>query len=142
MCVFCEIISGDQPASVVYKDESMIAFLDIKPLTPGHILVVPISHVSSIKDLSPNDACHMMRVGQKMDLALRASDLLCEGVSFVLSDGQAAGQEVEHVHLHVFPRFRGDGVYSCLDPNARQDPGRAQIEKVAHEIKEGLQRIQ
>ena len=141
MCIFCEIILGNQPASFVYEDESMVVFLDIRPLTPGHVLVVPRSHVSSMKDLSPKDAGHMLEVGQKMDQVLRASDLSCEGVSFVLSDGRAAGQEVEHIHLHVFPRFRGDGIYSCLDPKARRDPGRVQIEKDAQKIKEGFERV-
>lgn len=116
MCVFCRIIEGELPASVVHEDEIVLAFLDIHPITPGHVLVIPKFHAESLVDLPEHDARHMMYVGQMVDKALRASSFQCEGVNLFLADGRAAGQEVDHVHLHVFPRFSGDGYKQHLIP--------------------------
>ena len=87
MCIFCRIASGELPASVVYEDERTIAFLDIQPINPGHVLVIPKVHAESLVELSPEDAAQMMRVGQLMDRALRASELRCEGVNLFVADG-------------------------------------------------------
>jgi histidine triad (HIT) family protein len=108
-CVFCRIIAGTAPASVAYRDENVLAFLDIRPLTPGHLLVIPLRHAAHLADLDPDDGGRLFRTGQRLAAALRASGLRCEGVNFFLADGTAAGQEVFHVHLHVLPRYRGDG---------------------------------
>jgi len=94
---------------VVYEDDLTMAFLDIQPINPGHVLIIPKQHAESIIDLSADDAAHLMRVGQILDKALRWSDLRCEGVNMYLADGRVAGQDVAHIHLHVFPRFEGDG---------------------------------
>ena len=140
-CLFCQILSGKKPASVVYEDDLVMAFLDIYPVKRGHILVIPKMHAVLLLDLPSDLAAHLLSVGQKMDAGLRASGLECEAVSLVLSDGKAAGQEVEHVHLHVFPRFFGDGVYSCLDPRARTNPGREGLNSDAQKIRGGLEKV-
>ena len=108
-CIFCRIITGEMPASVVHRDERCLAFMDIRPVNPGHLLVVPVRHAPHLADTDAETAAHLMRVAHRMAAALRASGLRCEGVSLALADGAAAGQEVFHVHLHVFPRWRGDG---------------------------------
>ncbi|MEO8349451.1 MAG: HIT family protein [Acidobacteriota bacterium] len=108
-CVFCRIIAGELEASVVHDDERTLAFLDIQPLTSGHLLVVPRRHATSLAELDPEDGAELFRVAQRAAAALRQSVLRCEGVNFFLADGAAAGQDVFHVHLHVFARFRGDG---------------------------------
>jgi diadenosine tetraphosphate (Ap4A) HIT family hydrolase len=108
-CVFCRIGAEAAPASVVYRDGASVAFLDIRPLTPGHLLVIPRQHARDLAELDPDAGAELFRVGQRMAAALRRSGLRCEGVNFFLADGAAAGQEVFHVHLHVLPRFRGDG---------------------------------
>jgi diadenosine tetraphosphate (Ap4A) HIT family hydrolase len=137
-CLFCQIINGEKPASIVYEDERVMSFLDIYPVKRGHILIVPKIHAVLLIDLTMDMAAHLMAVGQKMDAGLRASGLDCEAVSLVLSDGKAAGQEVAHVHLHVIPRFYGDGVTSCLDPNTRTNPGREGLDRDAQKIRDGL----
>ncbi len=81
------------PASVVYEDESTIAFLDIQPINPGHVLVVPKTHAESLVELSPEDAAQVMRVGQLMDKALRSSGLHCEGVNLFIADGKPLGRK-------------------------------------------------
>lgn len=108
-CIFCRILAGELPASFVYRDEHCAAFMDIQPVNPGHSLVIPVRHATYLADLEREIAAKLMRVAHDVAAALRASDLRCEGVNFFLADGEAAMQEVMHVHLHVFPRFRGDG---------------------------------
>jgi histidine triad (HIT) family protein len=115
--------------------------LDIQPINPGHVLVVPKEHTESLKGLSSENAGHIMRVGMIVSQALRASDLRCEGVNFFLADGKAAGQEVGHVHLHVFPRYKGDGVELKYDQSNYKPPGRKQLDENAKEIKKALERI-
>jgi len=141
MCIFCRIASGELPASVVYEDEYAMAFIDIQSINPGHVLVIPKNHAASLVDLSPEDAGHMMRVGQIMDKALRKSELRCEGVNMYLADGRVAGQDVDHIHLHVFPRFEGDGFELRIDPGSRKQPGREQLNEDASKLRKGLQKI-
>ena len=108
-CVFCRIIAREEAASVVHEDERTITFMDIQPLVRGHLLVVPRAHAAELAELAPEDGAQLFRVGQRAASALRASGLRCEGVNFFVADGEAAGQDVFHVHLHVIPRFVGDG---------------------------------
>ena len=116
-CVFCRIIAGELEASIVHEDDRTLAFLDIQPLTSGHLLVVPRQHASSLAELDPQDGEELFRVAQRAAAALRQSVLRCEGVNFFLADGVAAGQDVFHVHLHVFARFPGDGIALQLPPD-------------------------
>jgi len=109
-CIFCSIAMGDAPASVVHRDEHCVAFLDLQPIHPGHLLVVPTRHATHLADLAPPDGQHLFAVAQRLAAGLRVTDgIQCEGVNLLLSDGAVAGQEVFHVHLHVLPRFEDDG---------------------------------
>lgn len=107
-CVFCAITRGETPAHRVHEDELALAFLDINPVTPGHLLVVPKRHAAGLADLSNAENDAIFRAGRRLAAALRSSGLDCEGINYFLADGEAAFQEVFHVHLHIFPRFRGD----------------------------------
>lgn len=108
-CIFCAIVAGAAPHSTVVEDAATLAFMDIMPATPGHLLVVPKSHATSLADVPPDTAGAMMRTAMRCAAALRASSLRTEGINLFLADGAAAGQEVFHTHLHVLPRFAGDG---------------------------------
>ncbi|CAM2918964.1 HIT family protein [Prescottella defluvii] len=108
-CVFCAIVAGEAESSLVYEDADTLAFMDIRPFTPGHLLVVPKKHASDLAELDPEDGGRLFQVGQQMAGALRDSSVAAEGVNFFLADGVVAGQEVFHVHLHVVPRTVGDG---------------------------------
>ncbi|WP_406403050.1 HIT family protein [Streptomyces uncialis] len=107
-CVFCAIARGEVAASRVFEDEWVIAFMDLQPVTPGHLLVVPRSHAEGLEDLPEDIGVRIWAVAHRLGRALRLSGLRCEGVNLFLADGEAAFQEVFHVHLHVFPRFKGD----------------------------------
>lgn len=108
MCVFCRITAGEDTAAILYQDELVTAFLDVMPANPGHTLVVPNLHASGLADLPPETLARMAQVGQKIAAALMAGSLSVDGVNLYLADGQAAGQTVHHVHLHVIPRHLGD----------------------------------
>ncbi|WP_030451648.1 HIT family protein [Herbidospora cretacea] len=108
-CVFCAIVRGEAEASVPYADDQVMAIMDIAPVTPGHLLVIPRVHAVGLDDLDEDIGAHIWRIGHRMARALRRSGLRCEGVNVFLADGAAAFQEIFHVHLHVFPRYEGDG---------------------------------
>jgi len=133
-CIFCAILAGRQPASFVYRDERCAAFLDIRPVNPGHTLVVPIRHAANLAELDPEDGAQMFRVARRLAAMLRRSGLRCEGVNLFLADGEAAGQEIFHVHLHVLPRFRGDGFGLRFPPGYGQHPPRAELDQIARRI--------
>ena len=108
-CIFCKIIAGDIPSSKVYEDEDVLAFLDIMPISKGHTLVVPKAHS---EDLARTEAEIMERLGPALKTvsAAVAAATGAAGVNLVLADGEAAGQEVEHLHFHIIPRHVGDGI--------------------------------
>jgi histidine triad (HIT) family protein len=108
-CVFCEIVAGRAESSKVYEDDQVLAFMDIRPITPGHLLVIPKQHAPDLASLDPVYGGPIFATAQKIAAAMRRSPLRPEGVNFFLADGVAAGQEVFHVHLHVLPRTTGDG---------------------------------
>jgi histidine triad (HIT) family protein len=131
-CIFCRILNGELPASFVYRDERCAAFMDIQPVNLGHLLVVPVRHAAYLADLDSNAAADLMRVAHGAGAALRESGVPCEGVNFFLADGEAAMQEVFHVHLHVFPRFRGDGFGLKFAPEYyTRRPERSQLDEIA-----------
>ena len=108
-CIFCEIIAGRADASAVYEDDDVLAFLDLFPINPGHALVIPKTHAASLSELDAEDGKRVFAVAQRIAAALRKSGVRCEGVNLFLADGEIAGQEVFHVHMHVIPRYEGDG---------------------------------
>lgn len=134
-CTFCEIIAGRLPSSVLYRDEVVMAFLDIRPITTGHLLVVPCSHAARLADLPEQTGGPMFATAQRLASALLASAVPCDGINFFLADGTAAGQEVDHVHLHVLPRFAGDGFKLSY---RFESPGREALDATAELVREAL----
>ena len=108
-CPFCDIAAGRLPSSQLYADDLVLAFMDTRPVNPGHLLVVPRSHAARLADLPEPAGAAMFTTAQRLAGALRAASVRCDAVNFFLADGTAAGQEVDHVHLHVLPRFADDG---------------------------------
>lgn len=108
--IFTRILQNELPASIVHRDEVVAAFLDIQPLTPGHTLVVPVMEVASLCDLPPEILARVTTLGQEIGQAIRAADPSVTGINWLLCDGPDAGQEVPHLHLHVIPRRKGDGL--------------------------------
>lgn len=134
-CEFCKIVSGDAPSSVLYQDDSTLAMMTLRPMSRGHILVIPKNHATSLSEMKPETGGHLFEVGMRIAEALRDSEIECEGVNFWLADGEAAGQEVFHVHLHVLPRSETDEI-SLEGP--RLDLNRSEMDTDAEIIKKRL----
>lgn len=134
-CTFCKILDGVYPCSEIYRDEEVAAFLDIQPVNPGHVLVIPIKHTSYLESLDTEIGGKLFQVGLRVAKALRKSDIKCEGVNFFLADGEEAGQEVWHTHLHVFPRYEGDGFGLKHPERYFVKPQRAELDEVAENIR-------
>lgn len=107
-CIFCSIVAGDIPARTVYETDAVLAFLDANPLARGHTLVIPKSHAQHVGDLDADLASDLFDA--VASLTPRIQDAVdADGANVGVNDGEAAGQEVPHVHVHVVPRFEGDG---------------------------------
>ncbi|MBI3003450.1 MAG: HIT domain-containing protein [candidate division NC10 bacterium] len=107
-CPFCRIREGVLPAHLLYQDEEILAFLDIAPLTPGHTLVIPRRHAASLTECPPGTVAALFAAAVRLARAIQKA-LGAPGFNLGLNDGRAAGQEVPHVHVHVVPRYGGEG---------------------------------
>ena len=135
-CVFCAIIDERAPASVVYEDDEVLAFMDINPVTPGHLLVVPRRHLPMLADLDNALAGHMFNIARRLAAALRASDVRSDGINLFYADGEAALQEIFHAHLHVIPRYPGDGF--TIDADWGSHPSHEELDAIVANIKQHL----
>lgn len=107
-CVFCAVLRGEMPASVVWRDEVCIAFMDLYPLREGHVLVVPHQHAPLLNELEPATREHLFRIGCRVIAAQKAAGLHADGANLIVNDGKPANQHVPHVHVHLIPRAGGD----------------------------------
>lgn len=107
MSIFDHIIAGRVPASFVHRDDICVAFLDIRPMSPGHVLVVPRSSVGTLAELDAATLAHLWQVAVRVGSAQREG-LGSQAQHFLVNDGREASQSVPHVHIHVIPRYRGD----------------------------------
>ena len=134
-CIFCQILTGALPASVVYRDEHVLAFMDVSPVIDGHVLVIPTYHTPDLAGLDDESGGRIFATGRRVAAALRQSGLPCEGINFFLADGAPAGQTVFHSHLHVIPRRRGDGLgFRHGDGPARGRPSRIELDELARRL--------
>ena len=137
-CAFCRILAGELEKSLVYEDEMCMAIMDVQPINRGHVLIIPKQHVTLLQDLDDEVCRHIMIVGKRVGAALRASRVNLEALCYFLADGDAAGQEIPHVHLHVFPRFAGDGFRLMFPPGYMEATERSKLEETARLIREQL----
>ena len=106
-CIFCKIIAGKSPVSIVYEDDRVIVFPPLQPVNKGHLLVIPKKHAPYLADIDEKTAMYVMKIAKKIAAGIRKSKFKSEGVNSFLADGEAAHQEVFHLHLHVYPRYAG-----------------------------------
>lgn len=137
-CVLCDIVAGREEASPAYCDERVLAIMDLYPVTPGHLFVFPRAHVDSLDALDEEMGAHLFRVAHRLARALYRSGLPCAGVNMMLADGEAAFQEIFHVHLHVFPRTPGDGFRIDADWRRRD---RGELDRTAAQVSQGMQAL-
>jgi diadenosine tetraphosphate (Ap4A) HIT family hydrolase len=137
-CIFCGIVSGDAPATFLYKDDLVVAFMDIRPVQTGHLLVVPRAHAVLIPELDNGILARLWSVATDLNRALRASSPTTEAVSVYVADGEAAGQEVPHVHIHLIPRHTDDAFGFRFPPGYGHEPPRAELEATADLIRKAI----
>jgi histidine triad (HIT) family protein len=128
-CVFCAIVAGEAPAIRIYEDDGYLAFLDIRPFTRGHTLVVPKRHTVDLTDTPSETLADMVTIGQRIAKAARATEL-ADATNVGINDGSAAFQSVLHVHLHVLPRRNGDKLSVAKGMLLRRDPDREATGKI------------
>ena len=120
-CVFCAIAAGEAPAIRIYEDDGYLAFLDIRPFTRGHTLVVPKQHTVDLTDTPPETVADMVTIGQRIAKAARATEL-ADATNIGINDGRAAFQSVFHIHLHMLPRWVGDTNFMTVTGETRVHP--------------------
>jgi histidine triad (HIT) family protein len=130
-CVFCAIVDGQQPAEVVYRDDVAVAFLDRTPLFHGHVLVVPIEHVVTLPELSD--------VGpffERVQMIAAAVPVAVHAQGTFVANNNVVSQSVAHLHVHVVPRTKGDGLRGFFWPRRRYGHGEAAA--VAERLREAV----
>ena len=137
-CVFCAIVAGTAPAVRVYEDEDFLGFLDIRPFTRGHTLVIPKPHSVDLTDTPAETLAGMMAVGKRIAQASRASGLAATGNNVAINDGKSAFQSVFHIHLHVIPRRDGDKLSFVKGMLVRRDPDRETTGRILREAMAAL----
>lgn len=134
-CIFCKIIAGEIPATVVCEDEDVLVFMDIGPIIKGHALVVSKAHYDSVVE-TPDEVLGKLHSMAKRVARAQMNGLGADGVNIVQNNGMAAGQEVPHIHLHVIPRFAGDGHHWNWNAKKYDDP--AEMTRLADKMRSNL----
>lgn len=133
-CPFCEIAAGRLRASVVAQTDRVMAFLDLRQATEGHVLVIPRQHVETIFDIEPELAGEIMGMGVRVARASRKA-FHPAGLNLWQSNGAAGGQEVPHFHLHVQPRRVGDGLFQVYAGRPPAPTSRETLDGLADRIR-------
>lgn len=133
-CVFCRIAKGELPASRVFEDESTLVFMDLQSVNPGHMLVVVKPHRANVYELDDELAGAAWRTAARMARAVKAV-VGCEGVTLLQANEKAGAQTVFHFHIHVVPRWEGDGMALAWPA---KNPPREALEEMAAKLRAAL----
>lgn len=123
-CIFCKILAGEIPCFKVYEDDDTLAFMDINPVHPGHVLVIPREHSANVFEVSDAAIAATAKSARRVAVAVRAT-LEPDGMNLLQCNGEAAAQSVQHFHMHVLPRVMDDGASLnwALKPGNMDDIG-------------------
>jgi len=133
-CIFCRIAQKQVPASLVYEDENVMAFLDIRPLNEGHSLVIPKAHYESIFDIPQDLISYLHGITKQVALAVKKATK-ADGISIIQQNGKAANQDIPHLHVHVIPRYEGQKLPSFSETS---EANREQLSQTAAKIRKHL----
>lgn len=134
-CVFCKIVKWETPSQRVYEDDKYIAFLDINPINFGHTLIIPRQHFENVEATPDEVLADMIKLSKKIGPAITKA-MRADGYNIKINDGRAAGQEIDHIHIHVIPRTAGDGIYRL---SARDRYPEGKMGETAKKIKKELE---
>lgn len=133
-CIFCDIVAGTEKAEILFDDEKVLAFLDIRPFNYGHSLVIPKKHYENFSDVTEEDLFPMIKSVQEISKAIKSS-LNADGFNVLSNNGAAAGQTIYHCHFHIIPRFNSDGFKFKMN---LKEYSEEEMKEVAFKIKKYL----
>ena len=128
-CIFCKIVRGELPSYKVYEDDKTIAFLDIHPVNAGHTLVVPKAHATNIFDILKEDWVAVAETVRVLSIAIEKG-VGADGINIAINNREHAGQVVDHPHVHIIPRFKGDGLKLMPQRTYKEKEAEATAEKI------------
>src|SRR4030067_1546123 len=131
LCIFCRIVQREAPASIVYEDEKVLAFLDIRPLNEGHTLVIPKEPCETVYDIPEELNAHIYRIVKRTAVVVKNATK-ADGITIIQQNGHAAGQEVFHLPVHVVSRYEGQKLQRFSD---LQEESRDKLEQAAERIR-------
>lgn len=134
-CIFCKILADEIPSAVVYEDELFRAILDVNPAARGHVIILPKNHAANLFELPDEEASQILIVAKKIAAAMMKT-YHCDGINILQNNGEAAGQTVFHLHVHVIPRFEGDTDHINIGWRPGETP--EDLQAIADEIKVNL----
>lgn len=121
MCIFCSIINKEIPSKIVWEDEQILAILDISQVTRGHTLVMPKKHVRSLMECDEETAAQLFQTVRRLAVQIQEKTGAA-GINILNNNGEAAGQTVEHLHVHIIPRYGEDDAFLChFQESEKQD---------------------
>ena len=135
-CIFCKIVAGEIPSTVLYEDEDVLVFMDIGPIIKGHALVISKTHYDPVTQ-TPDEIVARLHTVAKRVAQAQMNGLCADGVNIMQNNGKASGQEVEHIHVHVIPRYESDGHH--WNWNAKQYEDMNEMAQLAGKIRDSLQ---
>ena len=135
-CVFCDIVRGHEPASVVYEDGQVLAFMSLVQFNAGHVLVIPKAHRADVRDFEPSLGTAVMTAVTRVARAVTAT-FEPDGLTVQHNVGEAGGQDVFHAHVHIYTRYAGDGLHRTY-PQSPPHPPRAELDRLAERIRDRL----
>jgi histidine triad (HIT) family protein len=137
-CVFCKVVAGRAPASVVYEDKKIMVLMTIRPANPGHVLVITKKHSTALARMEEKTSMHLFKITMRVARAIRKSGLRCEGINIFLADGEPQ-QEILHLHMHVVPRFDGDNFRIETANGSR--PSRKELDRTANRLRQAYHKL-
>ncbi len=123
MCIFCQIVKGEIPCYKIYEDDKVLVFLDIKPVNPGHCLVIPKKHLENIEEIDEEYLSHLVIIVKKIGNKIK-NNLNVLGYNVQVNNDPVAGQEIPHLHFHIIPRHKNDNLK--LFPQKNYNTGEAE----------------
>ena len=131
-CIFCKIANGDIPSKTLYEDEDFRVILDLGPATKGHALILPKEHADNLYELPDETASKVFVLAKKLAIKMKEK-LNCDGLNIVQNNGEAAGQTVQHFHMHLIPRYKDDHAGILWEPGKTTSEEMEEIKKLVNE---------
>ena len=134
-CIFCQIVEKKAPTGILFENDLVMALIDIRPVNEGHTLIIPKKHAELVEEIDSEEAfLELFRVGKKIQLMLKKKVPGITGFNYFIANGEDAGQEVFHVHLHIIPRHPEDGFGIKFGPNYGKNLTQEEIKNLRNKL--------